>query len=118
MLVVVAELSDPKYFEWKAHIGKVDDVQFGSGEEEKVYSLGDDKMFCLWDTSTTNAPLRKIHFQDYQCTPQLTWTERPRVRKIHVSHPAVGRSKLFGFGFADKYILISSVEGKVLYEVK
>ena len=116
---IVADLSGPAYFEWKAHRGKVYDVQFGSADEKKVYSLGEDTKFYLWDTSATSAPLREIHFQDYQHPPQLrlevhhTWSKNK-----HICHPAIGRSKLFGFGFAHKYILISSVEGNIFYQVR
>ena len=116
---VVSDLSDRAYFEWKAHDGRVCDVQFGSTDETKVYSLGEDKMFCLWSTSTTSAPLKEIHFDDYQPPPRLTRIERYYIiRNIRISHPAIGRNKLFGFAFAYKYIMISSVEGKALYEVK
>ena len=111
-------MSSKAYFEWKAHDGKVYDVQFGSGDEEKVYSLGEDKMFYLWATSTKSALLlREIHFENYQLPPQLSWQEQPVGFLAHVTHPAAGKNKLFGFCFEYKYILISSVEGKVVYKV-
>ena len=118
MVIIVSDLPGSKYLEWKAHNGKIYDVQFGSTDEEKVYSLGEDKSFYLWATSTTNAPLMETHFDDYQLPPQLKWKERHLGLTMNISHPAAGRNKLFGFCYAHKYILISSVRGKVVYKVK
>ena len=118
-ILIVSDLSHSIiYLKWKAHIGKVCDVQFGSPDEEKVYSLGEDSMFFLWVTSAEIVPLRGIHLHNYQHPPQLTWKETVRTSTIHVTHPATGRNKLFGLCFGYKYILISSVEGKVVYKVK
>ena len=117
-ILVVSDLPSSTPLEWKAHRGKVYEVQFGSFDEEKVYSLGEDKMFYLWATSTTSAPLRKIHFDNYQHPPQQTWEQSLLPTSVHVTHPAAGKTKLFGFCFGYKYILISSVDGKVVYKVK
>ena len=106
------------YSEWKAHSSKVYEVQFGSSDEEKVYSLGDDKMFYLWATSATSAPLKTMHFDNYQYPPQLTWKEQHLGIPTQFSHPAAGKEKLFGFFMGYKYLVISSVEGKAVYEVK
>ena len=118
IIPIVSDLSSSADFGWKAHFGKVYEVQFGSADEEKVYSLGEDGMFFLWDTSRTSAPLRVIRFDNLQLPPQLSWMQKLRVANVHISHPAPGKNKLFGFCFAYKYLLISSVEGKVVYEVK
>ena len=122
MALVVSDLSgsSSSVFKWNARKGKICDVQFDFADETKVYSLEEDKkMLRLWGTSI-DTPLRKIHFEDYPPPPLYpTLTESYwwfRTRRI--PHPAIGRNKLFGFVFTDKYILISSVEGKVLYEVK
>ena len=118
MVLIVSDLFRSASFEWKAHNSKVHEVQFGSSDEGKVCSLGDDQMFYLWDTSTTSAPLGKMHFDNYQLPPELTWKDQYRGYTTHLFHPAANRKKLFGYFFGYNYLLISSVKGKVVYEVK
>ena len=121
LFLIVFDLSGSAYFEWKAHNGKVYDVQFGSADEEKIYSLGEDKMFYLWAASTTSAPVTEINLNNCQQHPrQFTGKEQHEGGLISIPQPDAVQNKLFGFCFANKYLYIlnSSVKRMVVYKVK
>ena len=94
------------------------DVQFGSADESKVYSLGEDKMFCLWNASLSDVPLMKMHCKVDPCQLPPTVALSTVFGSNHLPFPTSGRNKLFGSFCAYKYLLISSSEEKVLCKVQ
>ena len=97
------------------------DVQFGSADESKVYSLGEDKMFCVWNVSKRDdTPLMKMpcEINPRRLSPTITIPIVLSTEKIVLHVPTSGRNKLFATFCSYKYLLISSSEAKVLCEVR